>query len=142
MKKIDNEILTYFKITGEFEPDEITKELGLVPISTWKKGEQRKTGVYTFSLWEFNALEKQNNAFADEQMRETIAPLIEKTDVLRTLKEKYGLTYTLEVVPKFYSTREKPILSPPKEVIDFCSLTDTMLDIDYYFYFDTDPSEE
>ena len=65
-------------------------------------------------------------------MKETIDPLLAKIDILVQLRQKYGLTYVLEVVPKFYTLIDKPILSPPKEVIDFCFLTSTLLDIDYY----------
>lgn len=138
----NNETKTYFRITGDFEPDDITNALNLEPCTTWKKGERRKRlgreacGNYTFSAWEFGEIEKVNNNFANEQMRETIAPLLEKIEVLKRLKQEYGLNYTLEIVPKFYAATEKPILSPPREVIDFCSSIGADIDIDYYFYFD------
>lgn len=138
MKTINNEIKTYFKITGDFIPDEITKKLELEPTQTWNKGDKRRisTGNYTFSLWEFGKIEKKNNVFADKQMLETISPLFKKTNILCDLKKRYNLSFVLEVVPKFYTTVDKPILSPPKEVVDFCSQTETLIDIDYYFYFD------
>lgn len=145
-KRLDNEVKTYFKITGDFNPEDITKILCLQPVQTWVKGEKRKiskVGNYTFSLWEFGVIEKKNNLFANKQMLETIKPLFEKIDSLNELKKIYNLNYVLEVVPKFYTDLYKPILSPLKEVIDFCSQTGTLLDIDYYFYFNVfDKNEE
>lgn len=139
---INNETITYFKIIGDFEPDDISKELCLNPCKTWKKGEKRKylgrytKGIYNFSLWEFGRIEKVNNVFVDEQMKDTIAPLFEKIDILNQLKQKYELTYVLEVVPKLYTVINKPILSPPKKVVEFCYLTETSIDMDYYLCFD------
>lgn len=137
---VNNEIITYFKITGEFNLEDITKALNLTPCKTWRKGDKRegsKTGEYTFSLWEFGRIERENNLFCDEQMKETVLPLFEKVDTLIELKRKYNLTYVLEVVPKFYTTEDKPILSPLQEVVEFCALTQTLIDIDYYFYFES-----
>lgn len=75
-------------------------------------------------------------------MKQTVLPLFEKTGILKALKQKYNLTYVLEVVPKFYAINEKPILSPLKEVVDFCSTTDTLLNIDYYLFVDNDKNNE
>lgn len=146
MEKKQFEVKTYFKITGDFEPNDITKELSLNPCKIEKKGEKRKypgqstKGNNTFSLWEFGKIENSNNIFVNEQMKNTLAPLFEKIEILKRLKQKYRLNYELEVVPQFYTTINKPILSPPKEVIDFCYLTGTTIDVDYYFYFDIENS--
>ena len=35
-----NTCYTYFKITGDFDPDVITKRLELIPSKTWKIGDK------------------------------------------------------------------------------------------------------
>lgn len=145
--KINNKSITYFKIIGDFEPSEITKALNLSPSRTWKKGEERKyldrrgNGNYKFSLWEFGRIESVNNNFINNQTYTTIIPLLDCVDLLKELKQKYKLTFVLEIVPKFYTITDKPIISPSKEVIEFCYLTETKIDIDYYFYFFNDNLE-
>lgn len=41
-----NHCYTYFKITGDFNPDEITEMIGLSPSKCWCIGDLRKDGVY------------------------------------------------------------------------------------------------
>lgn len=44
---------TYFKIVGNFDPDEVSKLLNLTPDKTWKIGDLRRNGtMYDFALWE------------------------------------------------------------------------------------------
>lgn len=135
---IDNKAKTYFKIIGNFAPEEITKTLNLTPSETWSKGDKRRVGngVYEFSCWKFGRIEKVNNVFVDEQMVQTVKPLYGKIKILKELKQTYNLDFVLEVVPKFYTVNNTPILSPPKEVIDFCSMVGATFDIDYYLCID------
>lgn len=134
--RVNNEIITYFKVIGDFEPDKITERLNLTPSRKWCKGDKRKVGTYTFSLWEFGRIEKTNNVFVDEQIKQTINPLLDKINILNELKSELNVKFVLEVVPKFYTLKDKPVLSPSKEVVDFCHAIDADLDIDYYFYCD------
>lgn len=135
------EVKTYFKIVGDFEPGKVTALLNIIPVKQWKKGDIRhklkdKVGVYDFSMWETGLVETVNEYCVDKQMTETIAELKTKIDVLKKIKERYDVKFFLEVVPKFYSLRDKPCLSPGREVMEFCYLTETEIDYDYYFYFD------
>lgn len=41
----ENTCYTYFKITGNFNPDIATKRLGLIPNKTWKIGDKRRNGT-------------------------------------------------------------------------------------------------
>ena len=50
----ENSCYTYFAIKGEFNPDDITRRIGLNPSKVWKKGDKRNNGTeYDFSYWEF-----------------------------------------------------------------------------------------
>lgn len=47
----ENSCYTYFKITGNFDPDVVTQRLGLIPDKTWKIGDKRRNGaLYDFAV--------------------------------------------------------------------------------------------
>ncbi len=134
------EVKTYFKITGDFNPDEVTEKLGIVPDEHWKKGDVRyklkdKVSLYEFSMWKTGLSKTTNEYYVENQMLKTVAALKTKTDVLNKIKEDNDVKFTLQVVPEFYSKKEKPVFALGNEIIDFCSLTHTEIDYDYYFLF-------
>ncbi len=48
-----NSCSTYFKIVGNFNPDEVSGLLSLTPEKAWKMGDLRCNGtMYDFALWE------------------------------------------------------------------------------------------
>lgn len=50
--KRKNHCYTYFRITGDFDPDEITKRLGMVPQEQWRIGDYRRNGTqFDFAHW-------------------------------------------------------------------------------------------
>lgn len=127
-----NTCYTYFKITGDFDPDVITKRLGLIPSKTWKSGDKRKNGtIYDFALWEFGRCNNYD-VIVENQMHITIASLLDKIDILNEMKNELGVDYTLEIVPTVYSSNASPCLAPSLKVIDFCHATRTEIDIDLY----------
>ena len=127
-----NTCYTYFKITGDFDPDVITKRLGLIPSKTWKIGDKRKNGtLYDFALWEFGRCNNYD-VIVENQMHITIASLLDKIDILNEIKNELGVDYTLEIVPTVYSSNASPCLAPSLKVIDFCHATRTEIDIDLY----------
>ena len=129
---IENTCYTYFKITGNFNPDIVTKRLGLIPNKTWKIGDRRRNGtLFDFALWEFGRCDNYD-VIAENQMHMTIAPLLDKIDVLNEIKNEFDVTYTLEVIPTVYADNTSPCLAPSLKVIDFCHATRTEIDIDQY----------
>ncbi len=127
-----NTCYTYFKITGDFDPDYITKKLGLPPCKTWKIGDTRKNGTkYDFALWEFGRCDNYD-VMVENQMHITIDPLLDKVDILNEIKNEYDVSYTLEIVPTVYVDNTSPCLAPSLTVIDFCHATRTEIDIDLY----------
>ncbi len=80
-KKDENQCYTYFRIVGNFEPDEISRKLGLQPYDSWKSEDKNKFGrEYGFSAWHFGKCDVYN-IVVTEQMEETIAPLLDKKDL-------------------------------------------------------------
>ena len=127
-----NHCYTYFRITGCFDPDEISKKLELKPFKSWKKGDKRKSGrEYNFSAWHFGKCESYNE-IVTEQMEETIAPLLDKIDLLNQIRKENNVSFYLEVVPSLSSGNDEPCLAPSLEVMDFCTATRTEIDIDLY----------
>ena len=141
-----NRCYTYFKITGDFNPDEVTALLGLQPDEAWKRGDLKLKGhasmrreglTYTSSAWLFGRCDEYD-PYVEEQMRRTIAPLLDKVDLLNRIREENDVEFCLEIVPNIYAGDSNPCLAPPLDVIDFCHATRTQIDIDMYIYDSTD----
>ena len=68
----------------------------------------------------------------ENQMHTTIDPLLDKVGLLNRIREKFGVSFTLEIVPTVYVDNTTPCLAPSLTVIDFCHATRTEMDIDLY----------
>lgn len=141
-----NRCYTYFKITGDFDPDAVTALLGLQPDEAWKRGDlmlkghasMRREGLtYTFSAWKFGRCDEYE-PYVEAQMRKTIAPLLDKVGLLNRIREENDVGFYLVIVPSIYAGDVNPCLAPPLDVIDFCHATRTQIDIDMYIYDSTD----
>ena len=127
-----NSCYTYFAIKGEFNPDDITRRLGLKPSKVWKAGDKSDNGtVYDFSYWEFGFCDEYD-VVTEKQMQKTLEPLLSKTAILNEIRKDFDVAFVLEIVPTVYSENATPNLSPSMEVIDFCHETRTGIDIDLY----------
>jgi len=133
-----NSCYTYFRITGDFNPDDVTALLGLQPDRFWKIGDKRQNGtIFDFASWSFGRCDDYT-PYVEEQMRKTIAPLLDKIDVLNKIRKENDVAFWLEVVPTIYVDGTNPCLAPPLDVIDFCHATRTQIDIDLYLMDSTD----
>ena len=123
---------TYFKIVGNFKTDEISEILGLLSDKKWDIGDCRKNGSkYDFAIWKIGYCDKYD-VLVTNQMEATIAPLLNKIDILQKIKENYDVDFYLTVVPTIYTEETTPCLSPSMAIIDFCHQTRTEIDIDMY----------
>lgn len=118
-----NTCYTYFKIIGHFSPDVITERLSLQPFEAWQDG--------TSSQWYFGRCDDYS-PYVEEQIRKTIAPLLDKTDILKQIRQEFNAAFFLEIVPTIYPDEPTPCIAPPLDVIDFCHETRTEIDIDLY----------
>ena len=129
-----NSCYTYFKIVGNFNPDDVTERLNLTPEKTWKIGDLRRNGTkYDFALWEIGRC-TEYDVEVENQMRKTIAVLQDKIPLLNQIRQAYDVSFYLEIVPTIYVGDTDPCLNPSLDVIDFCHATRTEIDIDYYIY--------
>ena len=132
MKK--NHCYTYFKIVGDFNPFIITELLNIEPEESWNKGDKRRDGsLYTFSMWSCGRCDEYD-PYVENQMRKTIELLKDKVDILNKIRNDYDVEFYLEIVPEVYAGGINPCLAPSLDIIDFCHLTRTKIDIDLYVY--------
>ena len=127
-----NACRTYFNIIGNFDPDIITEILNLKPCNAFRIGDMRPNGSkYTFSKWSFGCCDVYNE-YVDNQMMATLSPLFGKIDLLNEIRQQFDVSFSLQIVPTVYAENTPPCLSPSMEVIDFCHMTRTEIDIDLY----------
>ena len=128
----ENTCFTQFAIVGTFDPDEITKRLGLEPDDTVKMGEHlRANRSADIARWDFGKCNVYD-VYTDNQMKKTIAPLLDKIDELKAIARDYKVEMYLNVVPSLTTGRISPALAPSLEVMSFCVATGTKIDIDLY----------
>src|SRR5690554_5608531 len=138
--KTKHKCRTYFKITGNFEPNEILDVLEIKPSRIERKGDQYKL-LNKKRTYEFSTIEIGNNEAYDVEVdvmiEKTIKELRTKVKELNELKIKYpDIAYMLEVIPEVTDNLNEPNpdLSPTKEIMKFLVEIDAEYDIDYYIY--------
>ncbi|AQQ55284.1 DUF4279 domain-containing protein [Planococcus lenghuensis] len=116
---------------GIFNPKEITDLLDIQPFSSWAYGENRTSGTkYGFSSW--NAEKSDIDRLdVEAQCRDTIKRLKSKIPLLNQIKEQYDVNFVLMIVPSIYGD-EQPWIAFNEEVIEFCYLTETTIEVDMY----------
>lgn len=127
-----NSCYTYFRIVGDFNPDNVSERLGLTPEKSWKIGDLRRNGTrYDFASWEIGRC-AEYDVMVENQMRKTLASLWDKVSLLNQIREENDVHFVLEIVPTIYVDDINPCLAPPLDVIDFCHATRTEIDLDMY----------
>jgi hypothetical protein len=129
-----NSCYTYFRIVGNFDPDDVSALLNLTPEESWKIGDLRRNGTkYEFANWKIGKC-AEYDVYVENQMRKTISMLLDKIDTLNQIREENDVEFFLEIVPSIYVDDINPCLAPPLDVIDFCHATRTQIDIDMYLF--------
>ena len=129
-----NSCYTYFRIVGNFNPDDISALLNLTPEESWKIGDLRRDGTkYEFANWKIGTC-VEYDVYVENQMRKTISMLLDKIVTLNQIREENDVEFFLEIVPSIYVDDINPCLAPPLDVIDFCYATRTQIDIDMYLF--------
>ena len=129
-----NSCYTYFKIVGNFNPDDVSALLNLTPEKSWKIGDVRRNGTkYEFAHWEIGRC-AEYDVYVENQMRKTISMLLDKIAILNQIREENDVKFFLVIVPSIYVDDINPCLAPPLDVIDFCHATRTQIDIDMYLF--------
>jgi hypothetical protein len=118
---------------GIFNPEDITKALEIEPFRCWKKGDIRRGGTeYLFSSWSAEKTDI-NRLDVEAQYMDTIKNLKNKISTLQQIKEQYDVSFKIEVVPHIYGEKN-PYMVFNKEIIEFCYLTGTTIEVDMYLF--------
>lgn len=125
-----NSCYTYFKIVGNFDPDDVSALLNIKAEKSWKIGDSNGS-QYDFALWEIGRCNEYDVEVAN-QMRKTISILTDKIDLLNKIHEENDVEFCLQIVPTIYADDINPCLAPTLDIIDFCYATRTHIDIDMY----------
>ena len=130
-----NSCYTYFRIVGNFNPDDVSALLNLTPEESWKIGDLQRnsTTKYEFANWTIGKC-AEYDVYVENQMRKTISILLDKIATLNQIREDNDVKFFLEIVPYIYVDDINPCLAPPLDVIDFCHATRTQIDIDMYLF--------
>lgn len=128
---------TYFAFNGDnFDPEIITKELGIKPTNSWRTGDQKRyvqQQKYSCSRWELRST--INEALdINKLVREVVIQLKDKIEVINKLKREYQLDSVLEMVI-FVEMDEQistPMLGHDLMTIEFLFKTRTETDVDIY----------
>ena len=118
---------------GIFNPKEITRILDIQAFSSWAYGDRRVDGSeYLFSTWSAEKSEV-GRLDVEAQCSETIKDLKNKVPQLNRIKQQYDVKFVLMIVPSIYRA-EQPWISFNEEVIEFCYLTGTTIEVDMYIH--------
>ena len=129
-----NRCYTYFRIVGNFNPDDVSALLNLTPEESWKIGDLRRNGTkYEFASWRIGKC-AEYDVYVENQMKKTISMLLDRIATLNQIREENDVEFFLEIVPSIYVDDINPCLAPPLDVIDFCHATRTQIDIDMYLF--------
>lgn len=136
-----NECYVYFAFRGDdFNPDDITKELGILPSSITRKGSRIPGKIPRINAWGLSTkIIKDNTADVDfidvdELALEVVNQLKSSVDIINQIKLKYDAITVLEVVMRISVNDElsTPVVGFELDVLDFLVQIRTTIDMDIY----------
>lgn len=126
----------YFALQGDdFDPKEITNQMGLNPTKTFRKGEK---GEYIasnkFSMWSLSTEIGKEDLLIDNLVEEIVNQLFDKIDLINDIKARYELNSVLEIIIWIDTCDEAstPALGHDIRTLEFLFRTGTITDVDMY----------
>jgi len=133
-----NEYYAYFTIANSFDPDEITRRVGISPTDSWRKGDiHPKTGhARNFSRWSLRS-RLETTASLETHVRDVLDQLDANPAAFKQLCiEKSG---TMQLVAYFRT--DYPGLDFERELIERIAGYSLSMDCDFYYPY-SDSREE
>jgi hypothetical protein len=136
MKNTDEKLRVYSKDeidTSNFlrikdpELKEVVKKINLI-----KSDEPKKTKPRRYSLWEIGT-GIEESLDIDVQIKKVYEILKGKVEILNELRDKYALTFHLEIIPSIEDNK-KPWMHFEDYIIDFLNDIKATMDIDLYIF--------
>lgn len=128
-----NEQYAYFTVTGDFEPERVTKLLGLEPTESWKKGDRNERTHYErkFSRWSLRSRLPDIDRLEDH-IRDVLDQLAPRAKQICNLVEELGMG-EIECVGHFHS--DYPGFTLGRNVIAAMASMNLELDCDFYYLY-------
>lgn len=130
----------YFAITGDdFDPDFVTKRLGIQPTKACRRGENGWVkSVMKFASWEIASDSKNDVIDIGELICEVVDKLFDKIEAINELKQGFQLNSRLQVVLYVNTNEEQstPALYFDLKTIEFLYKTGSNSDVDIYRFSD------
>jgi hypothetical protein len=127
-----NEYKAYFSVTGDFDPIEITKLVGIQPSETWKKGDRNERTRYErkFSRWSLNS---RLNEFAplEDQIADVLAQMEPSVEAICGLRKTFS-TY-MQLVGWFHT--DYPGMHFDEKLISGLARFQLSVDFDFYYMY-------
>ena len=128
----------YFALQGDdFDPSIITDNLGILPSTSWRKGDKvTYNPKVAYSCWKLSTQKGTESIFLDKLVNEIVDQLNNKIEIINRLKRELRLTSVLQIVMDIDSNEEKstPSLGHDHRTIEFLFKTKTTTDVDIYRY--------
>jgi hypothetical protein len=128
----ESKVHVTFRLVGEdFDTDEITRQLDILPTKSRKKNQSPKVLIENgnaFAYWIFRT-EDVESSFVSEEFKKLRDLLSDKKEIILQLCEKYSLETQIDVVISA-SLESIPEIFLEKEDIEFASFLETGIGFD------------
>jgi len=132
----ENSGYVYFSLDGDdFDPDEVTRLLGIEPTSVGRKGSKIPGKIPKFNSWRLSTKNVVDECLDIYDLAKEIADQLEpKTAEIVGAIEQFGLSSRLQVVLEFSVNEEHstPAIGFYKETVKFIADVGAFIDIDTY----------
>ncbi len=124
-----NEYKAYFTITGDFDPEELSSRVGILPSECWKKGDvnERTRRERKFSRWSVDSRVDQSQPIV-EHIRDVLKQLEPFTEKLKP--EIANFEAGMQTVAYFH--QESPWFHFDEDVVAGCAALNLSIDCDFY----------
>ena len=128
----DNEQFAYLTITGVFDPELITAEIGLEPTESWRKGDRNERTHYErkFSRWSLESRLSRSSPLEDH-VRDVLDQSLGHVEQIRRLGEEH--TVYIQLVGWFHN--DYPGFGLTAETISGLAQLQASIDCDFYYLY-------
>jgi len=131
-KMKENEQYAYFTVTDSFDPDDITKRVGVKPTDSWRKGDlnPKNRMERKFSRWNL-ASRLDKTADLEDHIRDVLAQLDENAGAFQEVSLSFG--GCMQLVG--YFAVQYPGLSFDRAIVEGLSKYSLSVDFDFYWLY-------
>ena len=125
-----NEQYAYFTIAGDFDPDEITRAVGVTPTSSWRKGDlhPRTRTERKFSRWALESRIPRKEPL-EAHIADVIAQLDQQSESFALVSRERG--GCMQLVSYFHEAY--PGLHFDRALVDALARYSLTVDFDFYY---------